>query len=131
MFYIGKTFTFDASHRLDHLPDDHKCSRLHGHTYRVEVGLSARSVAAPEGWVYDYGDLKAFKEWIDNNLDHRHLNDFMLQEFGEPQIPSTAENLAYALYHKLFQILSIPGNVSVDYVRVCETPNTFAEYREP
>ena len=34
---IFREFTFEAAHRLTHVPDGHKCARLHGHSYRVEI----------------------------------------------------------------------------------------------
>jgi 6-pyruvoyltetrahydropterin/6-carboxytetrahydropterin synthase len=74
MFTITKEFTFSASHQLAGLPQDHQCSRLHGHNYRVEIMIQSEKLL-PVGFIVDYGDLKAFKDYIDFNLDHRHLNE--------------------------------------------------------
>lgn len=116
---ISKDFDFSASHRLDGLPGDHQCSRLHGHNYRVRLSI-AGSIVAP-GFVVDYGELAFFKGWIDQTLDHRHLNDVM---DGNP----TAENLAAWMISIVSERLQAMGheNVAVVKVAVSETPKTWA-----
>jgi 6-pyruvoyltetrahydropterin/6-carboxytetrahydropterin synthase len=68
---ITKTFHFSASHRLSKLPEGHKCTRLHGHNYTVTIELAGDLDDA--GMVIDYGELAPFRQWIDDNLGHRHL----------------------------------------------------------
>ena len=116
MYSITKQFSFSASHVLDHLPDGHPCARLHGHNYAVELVLQSAQLGA-DGFVRDYGELAPFKTFIDDKLDHRHLNDVV------PGVTS-AENIARWLYefaHGLWP--------EVAAVRVSETPKTWAEYR--
>ena len=60
MYRITKEFHFSASHQLSHLPDNHQCARLHGHNYIVIVELASKTLNA-EGFVRDYGELKALK----------------------------------------------------------------------
>ncbi len=123
-YEIAKTFAFDAAHRLDHLPSDHKCHRLHGHTYRVELRFRAQSLDA-RSFVIDYGDLRTFKAWVDDNLDHRFLNEVMPLEYG----PTTAENIAAWLFTVARALYSTEWpRVTLHAVRVSETPNTWAEY---
>ncbi|URM88715.1 6-carboxytetrahydropterin synthase [Streptomyces sp. MRC013] len=115
---ITKQFAFSASHRLDGLPEGHQCGRLHGHNYLVEVELSAgRDQLTGPGFVRDYGDLAGIKGWIDEWLDHRHLNDVMKDN------PS-AEHLAVFIYEQW--CTTYP---ELTAVRVSETPKTWAEYR--
>ena len=71
---IFKEFSFEAAHRLPHVPAGHKCARLHGHSFRVEVHVEG-ALTEPEGWVMDFGDLKAAWKPLDEALDHRYLND--------------------------------------------------------
>lgn len=118
MYLITKEFSFEASHRLDHLPETHKCSRLHGHSYRVQVVLESRELN-PDGFVRDYGELDPLKRFIDERLDHRHLEDVL----PEGTI-SSAENIARYLYD--FAADHWPEVVAM---RVSETPKTWAEYR--
>lgn len=117
MYTISKQFHFSASHQLPTLAEGHPCQRLHGHNYIVELVLQADALDE-HGFVLDYGDLKPFKQMIDDQLDHRHLNDVL------PDTPST-ENLARYLYDWA------KGRWSqVAAVRVSETPRTWATYRE-
>lgn len=70
---IGRTYSFESAHRLPHLPDGHKCRRLHGHTYRMTIvvrgGLDAR------GFVKDFAELDAEVRPLLDLVDHRLLND--------------------------------------------------------
>lgn len=116
MYTITKQFTFSASHQLEGLPDDHPCSRLHGHNYIVEVELQAPALDSV-GFVQDYRDLDFVKEMIDRELDHRHLN-------GVIGINPTAENLAGWVFVRCFERFN-----KLAAVRVSETPKTWAEYR--
>lgn len=116
MYSITKQFSFSASHVLEHLPEGHPCARLHGHNYVVELVLEG-SELDESGFVRDYRDLTPFKTFIDEKLDHRHLNDIV-------DGPTSAENLARFLYE--FARGLWPEVIAV---RVSETPRTWAEYR--
>jgi 6-pyruvoyltetrahydropterin/6-carboxytetrahydropterin synthase len=70
---ITATYSFEAAHWLPHVPDGHKCKRLHGHNYKIEV-----AVAGPldeRGFVIDYAELDVVVQPIIDRLDHRCLND--------------------------------------------------------
>ncbi|MEY9955685.1 6-pyruvoyl-tetrahydropterin synthase [Streptacidiphilus sp. MAP5-52] len=78
MLTITKEFAFSASHVLDRLPTWHPCARMHGHNYILKLELAAPEEALDDvGFVRDYRDLDAFKKWMDDTLDHRHLNEAM------------------------------------------------------
>ena len=71
---LRKTFQFEAAHHLPHLPEDHKCRRLHGHSFQVDVVVDGP--CDPQlGWVMDYAEIsQAFKPlW--EQLDHHYLNE--------------------------------------------------------
>ena len=71
---IFKEFGFEAAHRLPNVPAEHKCARLHGHSFRVEVHV--RGTLDPHlGWVMDFADLKAVVKPVINELDHYYLNE--------------------------------------------------------
>ena len=116
MFRIRKEFHFSASHRLDHLPPDHQCARLHGPNYVVVVELAAETLNA-DGFVRDYHDLAKLKTYLDGQFDHRHLNDVL-------EVPSTAEHMARHVYD--WCRARWPETSAV---LVSETPKTWAEYR--
>ncbi len=116
-YRITKEFHFSASHQLLGLPEDHQCARLHGHNYIVKVELSAETLNE-HGFVRDYSELSSLKTYIDDTLDHRHLNDIL----GDDMV--TAERLA-----KHFFDWCKPHLPEVSAVSVSETPKTWAEYR--
>lgn len=118
-FHISKDFQFSASHVLGGLPEDHPCSRLHGHNYTVRLGLEGDLDGV--GFVHDYRLLSPFKDWLDEHLDHRHLND---QMEGNP----TAERMARWLAHKAIDLLGLPARVTRVTVGVSETPKTWAQH---
>jgi 6-pyruvoyltetrahydropterin/6-carboxytetrahydropterin synthase len=71
---IFKEFTFEAAHRLPHVPPGHKCSRLHGHSYRVELHVRG-PIGEPSGWIMDFADLKEAFAPLMARLDHYYLNE--------------------------------------------------------
>jgi 6-pyruvoyltetrahydropterin/6-carboxytetrahydropterin synthase len=71
---IFKAFTLECAHRLPHVPPGHKCARVHGHSFRVEIHVRG-PVDAQLGWVMDFADVKAAFEPLFQQLDHRYLND--------------------------------------------------------
>jgi 6-pyruvoyltetrahydropterin/6-carboxytetrahydropterin synthase len=84
---IGQAFTFEAAHRLPHMPPTHRCHRMHGHSYRVELTLEGE-VDPATGFVVDFFEIEAvFKPLLDQ-LDHHTLND--VPGLENP----TAENIA-------------------------------------
>jgi 6-pyruvoyltetrahydropterin/6-carboxytetrahydropterin synthase len=71
---VFKIFTFEAAHRLPNVPEGHKCARLHGHSFRVEVHVGG-PVDAHTGWVMDFAGIKAAFDPVRERLDHRYLNE--------------------------------------------------------
>ena len=58
MMELRKTFQFEAAHYLPHLPENHKCRRLHGHSFQAEIVVEGE--CDPKlGWVIDYADISA------------------------------------------------------------------------
>jgi 6-pyruvoyltetrahydropterin/6-carboxytetrahydropterin synthase len=114
---ISKEFHFSASHVLE-LPAWHPCARMHGHNYVVVLELSARPEDLNEvGFVRDFRDLDGFKKWVDDTLDHRHLNEVMEE-------PPSSENLAMWIFHRW-----IDRFPELTAVSISETPPTRAVYR--
>jgi 6-pyruvoyltetrahydropterin/6-carboxytetrahydropterin synthase len=89
-----KTFRFDAAHSLSAAPEGHKCRRLHGHGYRVDIHVTG-PVDSKRGWLMDYGDLKAVVGPILDELDHRNLDEI-------PELKnSTSERLAGYIWDRI------------------------------
>ncbi len=71
---IFREFTFEAAHRLPHVPPGHKCGRLHGHSYRVGVHVEG-PVGEETGWVRDFAELSGAIQPLLAQLDHNYLNE--------------------------------------------------------
>ncbi len=91
---IWKQFTFEAAHLLPNVPEDHKCHRLHGHSYSVRVYVEG-DLDPQLGWVTDFADIKKAYQPIRQELDHYYLNDI-----GGLENP-TAENIARWIWERL------------------------------
>lgn len=117
---VSKEFTFDAAHHLHHY--EGKCKNLHGHTYRVILGVSGYT--DERGLVIDFGDIKdIWKQKIEIHLDHRYLNETL------PPMNTTAENIVVWIYEKLAEALQEGPfkGARVEFVRLYETPTSYAE----
>jgi len=91
---IFKAFTLESAHRLPNVPAGHKCARVHGHSFRVEVHVQG-PVDPHLGWVMDFADVKAAFEPLYQQLDHHYLND--VPGLENP----TSENLARWIWQRL------------------------------
>jgi 6-pyruvoyltetrahydropterin/6-carboxytetrahydropterin synthase len=91
---IFKVFTLEAAHRLPKVPPGHKCARLHGHSFRVEVHVSG-SPDPETGWLMDFADIKAAFQPIYERLDHHYLNE--IPGLENP----TSEQLAIWIWREL------------------------------
>jgi len=97
---LVRTFRFEAAHALPNVPRDHKCRRLHGHSYRVDVHVTG-PVGRRTGMVMDYGKIKKAVEPVLDALDHRMLSDIPGLE------NSTSELLCKYLWDRIAP--SLPG----------------------
>jgi 6-pyruvoyltetrahydropterin/6-carboxytetrahydropterin synthase len=91
---IFKEFTFEAAHRLPLVPQGHRCSRLHGHSYKVEIHVQG-PVSAATGMLMDFADVKAAFQPLLERLDHYYLND--IDGLDNP----TAESLTVWIWDRL------------------------------
>ena len=113
---ISQAFTFEAAHRLPNVPEGHRCRRMHGHSYRVEVRIEG-PVDPRTGFVVDFFDVEASFARLMGRLDHHCLNE--VEGLANP----TAENISMWIWDR--RRPSLPGLASVV---VFETPHCWAEY---
>jgi 6-pyruvoyltetrahydropterin/6-carboxytetrahydropterin synthase len=91
---IFKVFRIEAAHRLPNVPAGHKCARLHGHSFAVELNVSGEP-GADTGWVMDFADVKKAFQPLYDQLDHHYLND--IEGLENP----TSEMLAVWIWNRL------------------------------
>ncbi len=109
---IFKVFRIEAAHRLPCVPDDHKCSRLHGHSFRIEVHVSG-DVDRELGWVQDFADISAAFVPVKERLDHHYLND--VPGLENP----TSENLSVWIWNELSPKLPMLSRIVVHETCTC------------
>jgi len=107
---IFKEFTIEAAHWLPNVPAGHKCGRLHGHSFHLQFHVSG-AVDPHLGWVLDFAEIKAAFKTIEDQIDHRCLNE--VEGLENP----TSENLARWLWLKLRPAL--PGLSKVVVKETC------------
>src|SRR5262245_3185231 len=91
---IFRAFTLEAAHRLPNVPAGHKCSRLHGHSFRIELHVRG-PVDAHSGWVMDFADVRAAFQPTYDQLAHHYLNE--IPGLENP----TSENLARWIWQQM------------------------------
>ncbi|MBC8135591.1 MAG: 6-carboxytetrahydropterin synthase QueD [Fibrella sp.] len=114
---IFKVFTFEAAHRLPNVPEGHKCARLHGHSFRVEIHVRG-DVNPHTGWIMDFADVKKAFQPIYDRLDHYYLNDIAGLE------NPTSENLAIWIWENLKPGLPLLSRIVVH--ETCTSGCTYA-----
>jgi 6-pyruvoyltetrahydropterin/6-carboxytetrahydropterin synthase len=103
---LFKQFSIEAAHWLPNVPADHKCRRMHGHSFQVRVHVRG-PVDAQLGWVMDFAEIKAAFAPVEDEIDHRCLND--VEGLENP----TSENLARWLWKRLRPALPLLSKIVV------------------
>ena len=114
---IFKEFTFEAAHRLPNVPAEHKCARLHGHSFAVRISV-AGEVGSETGWVMDFSEIGAAFGPVRKRLDHYYLNE--IEGLENP----TSENLARWICDRLQ-----PALPQLSAVEIRETCTSGCIYR--
>lgn len=113
---ITKKFRFESAHHLPGFPEGHKCRRLHGHSFRLEVSVAGQ-VDPVSGVVMDFGIVKSRVKPFVDLLDHRYLNEIGLDQQDELLQNPTSENLCKWFWDKLHPL--IPGLHSITIHETC------------
>ncbi len=114
---LTREYRFEAAHRLPRVPESHKCFRMHGHSFRVEITV-AGGIDPAMGWLVDFADITARVEpLLRTELDHRCLND--VPGLDNP----TSENLAVWLWRRLEA--DLPGLAAITVHETCTARCTY------
>lgn len=103
---IVKKFTFEAAHYLPNVPEGHKCRRLHGHSFLIEIHVEGE-VDPNLGWVMDLGEIKQRFQPLYDSLDHHYLNE--IEGLENP----TSENIARWLWGRTKPLLPLLSQITV------------------
>ncbi|HEY1553970.1 MAG TPA: 6-carboxytetrahydropterin synthase QueD [Kofleriaceae bacterium] len=114
---LQRTYRFEAAHFLPKVPQGHKCARMHGHSYAIEIAIEG-DVDPELGWVVDFAALDDRAAPLVRALDHRVLNE--IDGLANP----TSELLAAWWWQRL-----LPGLPGLVEVAVSETPTSRCVYR--
>ena len=71
---LQKTWHFEAARRLTGLPPEHRCARMHGSSFVVEVTVRA-PLDPKTGWCVDFDDMETAWRPLWSQLDHTLLNE--------------------------------------------------------
>ena len=137
MINCTRRIEFDAAHRV--MNHESKCKMLHGHRYVLEITFSSERLDNL-GRVVDFGVIKdILGNWIDKNWDHNTILNIKYKELGDYIVKitkqkiyylennPTAENMADYLFHKICPELFQDYNISIQQIKLFETPNCSAE----
>ena len=116
---LERSYRFEAAHFLPKVPAGHKCARVHGHSYLVNVAVEG-VVTEIQGWVTDFADIDEHAAPLVKQLDHQLLNE--IDGLANP----TSELLAAWWWQRLAD--QLPGLCEVV---VSETPSSRCVYRGP
>jgi 6-pyruvoyltetrahydropterin/6-carboxytetrahydropterin synthase len=108
---LVKELRFEAAHRLPKVPKGHKCERLHGHSFKLELTVEGE-VDPGTGWFMDYSVIDEAWQPLYEQLDHNYLNE--VEGLENP----TSENLAKWLWDKLRS--SLPALVQITVFETCD-----------
>jgi 6-pyruvoyltetrahydropterin/6-carboxytetrahydropterin synthase len=113
---LVKELRFEAAHRLPKVPPGHKCARLHGHSFKIEIAV-AGPVNEETGWFIDYEVVDTAWHPLFEILDHHYLNE--VPGLENP----TSENLARFLWERMK-----PALPALERITVHETCDARCEY---
>jgi len=114
---LVKSFGFEAAHYLPSFPDGHKCRRMHGHSFRVDVIVEG-DIPENRHYLIDYGEIKQVTEPLRKQLDHYCLNE--IEGLDNP----TSEMIAKWLWDRIKPQLPLLAEIHVH-----ETCTSKCEYR--
>jgi len=120
---ISKTFRFEAAHHLPMMPEGHKCRRLHGHSFVIEVHVKGETNPST-GILIDFAEIKHIVKPLIDQLDHYYLNEVGEKYNIELLKNPTSEHLAQWLFEELK-----PRLAGLDCIIVHETCTSKCEYR--
>lgn len=122
--HVTKEFKFESAHKLDNYEGD--CSRLHGHSYKLQVtvsGLIDPDFASTQAVDYMVIDFKELNKIVNKNIIESHDHEYLNNLYTNP----TAEIMVLGIFDTLKEVL--PKDLKLESVKLWETETSFAEYK--
>jgi|TARA_B100001250_G_scaffold411074_1_gene438878 6-pyruvoyltetrahydropterin/6-carboxytetrahydropterin synthase len=114
---VYKTFAVESARSLPHLPDDHPCKKVHGHSFKITITINGK-VNENTGFVMDFSEIDSVFSPIHRMIDHTYLNE--IKGLENP----SSENLCRWIWSKLSS--SLPG---LKKIEIKETESTGCIYQ--
>jgi 6-pyruvoyltetrahydropterin/6-carboxytetrahydropterin synthase len=124
MFELKVKSRFAGAHQLTMVGQ--KCENLHGHNWHVEVCVMGERLNSA-GVLADFGDIKrAVRTVVEDELDHKFLNELDIFEGGQP----TSERIAVYIAQRVQTLLDkdLDNSVKVSRVMAWESDDACATY---
>ncbi|MCK5350317.1 MAG: 6-carboxytetrahydropterin synthase QueD [Desulfobacula sp.] len=124
MFELKVKTRFAGAHQLTMV--GRKCENLHGHNWQVEVCVTGEKLNSA-GVLADFGNIKkAVRKVVDEELDHKFLNELEIFEGMQP----TSERIAVYIAQKVQALLdqTLEEDVKVSKVMAWESDDACATY---
>lgn len=118
---VSRRYEFQSAHRLPRTLPEHKCHRVHGHTYSAEIEVSGR-IGHVSGWLIDFGVIDNAWARTCGHLDHQYLNE--LDGLENP----TSENLAVYIWRRIDSYIGGLAGIELHRVTVKENRRSSATY---
>ena len=115
-FELKQHFQIESARFLPHLPKDHPCSRVHGHSFKIILTLSG-PLDPKLGWVMDYHEITKVMKPLLQQLDHQTLNE--VSGLSNP----TSELLAKWIYEAALTKLPLLKSVIIMETPTRERPS--------
>ena len=113
---LVKEYRFESAHKLPRVPPGHKCARLHGHSFKIEIVI-AGEVDSKTGWFIDYGELDRIWQPLHDRLDHNYLNE--IEGLENP----TSEVLSQWIFDRVRK--DLPSLQAITVFETCDARCTY------
>jgi len=133
MFKVVKCFEFEAAHQLIDTCTE-KCKQVHGHTYKLEIELSAQELG-PDNMVMDFTEISRMVKELLEEFDHKlilkspkELNASVAYAKEDGVVFLKEQPTAEYMCRLFFALLAYKTKMKITRVRLWETSNSYAEY---
>ena len=114
---VFKTFSIEAARSLPNLPDDHPCTNVHGHSFKITITVSG-DINETTGFVIDFDNIDTAFKPIFQMIDHSYLND--IEGLENP----SSENMCRWIWTRL-----APTLTGLSQIKIKETDSTGCTYK--